>query len=153
MVRGHRWVRGDWQICGWLKSKIKIKDRTTKINPLNKLAKFKIFDNLRRSLLSIFVILLILSSVINFIITKKFIWSINILALIAYSIPTLLDLVNFVIFKKNINPEFVSAHKNMVKVISGIQASIYRGILEISFLPYKAYMMLNAIIKTIYRLI
>jgi len=152
MVRGHRWVRGDWQICGWLKSKIKIKDRTTKINPLNKLAKFKIFDNLRRSLLSIFVILLILSSVINFIITKKFIWSINILALIAYSIPTLLDLVNFVIFKKNINPEFVSAHKNMVKVISGIQASIYRGILEISFLPYKAYMMLNAIIKTIYRL-
>lgn len=152
MARGHRWVRGDWQICGWLKNKIKIKDGTTKTNPLNTLSKFKILDNLRRSLLPVSIIALILVSTINFIITKKFMWSINIIALIAYSFPTFLDLINYIIFKKNINPEFVSAHRNMIKVISGIKASIYRGFLEISFLPYKAYMMLNAIVKTIYRL-
>ena len=40
-LRAHRWIRGDWQIISWLKNK----------TPLNKLSKYKIFDNLRRSLI------------------------------------------------------------------------------------------------------
>ena len=39
--RIHRWVRGDWQLIGWLFS-----------NKISLLYKWKIFDNLRRSLLS-----------------------------------------------------------------------------------------------------
>ena len=152
MARQHRWVRGDWQICGWLKNTITIKDGTKKLNPLNNLSKFKIFDNLRRSLVPVLSIVLIFISILNGIITNNFIWSLNVLALIAFTMPTILDVINYIIFKKNVNSEFVSAHKNMIKVISGIKASIYRGFLEISFLPYKAYMMINAISKTIYRL-
>ena len=50
--RNHRWVRGDWQIIRWLKSK-----------RLNQISKFKIFDNLRRSVLKIFsLVLLVLSA-------------------------------------------------------------------------------------------
>ena len=48
MLRKYRWTRGDWQILKWLfKSK------------LNKLSKYKIFDNLRRSVLDIFLLTLI----------------------------------------------------------------------------------------------
>ena len=50
MNRLSRWTRGDWQLCRWLK----------KESPLNKLSKFKILDNLRRSLVPIFAMLLIL---------------------------------------------------------------------------------------------
>lgn len=150
--RSHRWTRGDWQICGWLRNTIEIKSGAKKINPLNKLSKFKILDNLRRSLVPIATILLILITAVNFAITKKYMWWLGAFALISYSISSILDIVNYIIFKKSINAEFISAHKNIVKVISGIKASIIRGFLEISFLPSKAYMMLNAISKTIYRL-
>lgn len=152
MSRGHRWTRGDWQICSWIKNTITIKNGIRKINPLNKLSRFKILDNLRRSLVPIATMILILVSAISFIISKEYMWGIGIFALVAFSMPTILDLLNYIIFKKNVNAEFVSAHKNMIKVISGIKASIYRGFLEIAFLPNKAYMMLNAIVKTIYRL-
>ena len=46
MNRLSRWIRGDWQITRWLKDK-----------SLNILCKYKIFDNLRRSLLEISVII------------------------------------------------------------------------------------------------
>ena len=42
ITRLSRWIRGDWQIIKWLKNK-----------KLNLLSKYKIFDNLRRSLLEI----------------------------------------------------------------------------------------------------
>lgn len=152
ITRAHRWTRGDWQICGWLKNTITTKSGSKKINPLNKLSRFKILDNLRRSLIPVTTLSLILLTIIYFIISKKYLWSIGIFAIVSYIIPTILDVINYIIFKKNVNSEFISAHKNMLKVISGIKASIYRGFLEITFLPNKAYMMLNAIIKTIYRL-
>ena len=62
MTRLARWIRGDWQIINWLKKEVYIKDnkqmQITKVkNPLNLLSKYKIFDNLRRSLfeISIFI--------------------------------------------------------------------------------------------------
>lgn len=152
MSRLHRWTRGDWQIASWLRKIIKIKDGTKKINPLNLLSKFKIFDNLRRSLVPISISLLIIFLILNYAIWNTFIWELGLLAIIAYIMPTILDCINFVVFKKNINANFISAHKNSIKIISGIKASIYRAFLEICFLPYKTYIMTNAIIKTIYRL-
>ena len=46
MNRLSRWIRGDWQITKWLGNK----------SPLNLLSKYKIFDNLRRSLFEISII-------------------------------------------------------------------------------------------------
>ena len=40
-LRLHRWVRGDWQLLRWMGS-----------SKLSALSKWKIFDNLRRSLLA-----------------------------------------------------------------------------------------------------
>ncbi len=151
VARMHRWVRGDWQIAGWLKKVITIKNGSKKANPLNTLSKFKILDNLRRSILPLISAILLIISVIlelnnlpNSLIT--------ILSVIAISIPTILDIINYIIFKKNINSELVSAHKNIIKTVSGIKSSIIRGFLELIFIPNKAYSMLNAISKTIYRL-
>jgi len=150
-TRQHRWIRGDWQIAGWLKNIITTKNGNKKINPINPISKFKILDNLRRSLVPIFVAILLMISafleilgILNLLVTT--------ISIIALTIPTILDILNYIIFRKNLNPEFISAHKNMVKTISGIKASIIRAFIDISFLPHKAYVALNAIIKTIYRL-
>ena len=58
--RLHRWIRGDWQIIIWLKDKIKNKRGEIKNNPLNILSKYKIFDNLVRSLLEVSSVLTII---------------------------------------------------------------------------------------------
>ena len=149
--RQHRWTRGDWQIFRWTKNVIKTKDNSKKINPLNILSRFKILDNLRRSLITVTVaILLVISTILEILnIPNTAIFLIAIISLVS---STILDIINYIIFKKNINAEFISAHKNILKSISGIKASIIRGFLEITLLPSKAYTMLNAIVKTIYRM-
>src|SRR6266513_3092553 len=48
--RQHRWIRGDWQIIDWLKSCLPVGGGRMKPNPLSAFNRWKIFDNLRRSL-------------------------------------------------------------------------------------------------------
>lgn len=52
--RLHRWVRGDWQNAGFIFGK----------NPLNGLSRYKIFDNLRRSLTPVLCLAAIFGSLI-----------------------------------------------------------------------------------------
>lgn len=59
--RKHRWLRGDWQIAGWLLSHVpgELVDRVS--NPISLISWWKIFDNLRRSLVepSVFLLLVV----------------------------------------------------------------------------------------------
>jgi len=49
--RAHRWVRGDWQIAGWIFPHVPQASGGRGVNPLSLLSRWKILDNLRRSLL------------------------------------------------------------------------------------------------------
>ena len=48
--RRHRWIRGDWQIAQWMLPRVPLADGGTEENPLSALSRWKVFDNLRRSL-------------------------------------------------------------------------------------------------------
>ncbi len=48
--RRHRWIRGDWQIAAWILPRVPAAGGGTTRNPLSLLSRWKIFDNLRRSL-------------------------------------------------------------------------------------------------------
>jgi cyclic beta-1,2-glucan synthetase len=50
--RNHRWTRGDWQIAWWLFPYVRDHNHRWQRNHLSLLARWKIFDNLRRSLLA-----------------------------------------------------------------------------------------------------
>ena len=50
-ARLHRWVRGDWQIARWLFRSVPDANGQTVPNTLPIIARWKIFDNLRRSLM------------------------------------------------------------------------------------------------------
>ncbi len=136
MTRLMRWIRGDWQIIPYLKSK------------LNKLSKYKILDNLRRSLIEIFSILnLIFLGII------KLFFNVNIslyviLTLVSISIASIIDIANYIVFRK----ENIKTQKKFTKKIDGLKASIYRGLISIFTLPNKAYLSLVSIVKTIYRM-
>ncbi|NEX22798.1 cyclic beta 1-2 glucan synthetase [Thiorhodococcus mannitoliphagus] len=48
--RRHRWIRGDWQIARWLLPRVPGRDGRACRNPLSALSRWKLADNLRRSL-------------------------------------------------------------------------------------------------------
>ena len=143
MLRLHRWIRGDFQLIGWLNKTIITRDGEKHTNPLSKLSKFKIFDNLRRCQVPVFALILILMGL--FLKIK----SVYFLGLICVLFPSLLDLGNYIIFKKN---EANVAYRNIVKTISNLTASLIRGFMELAFLPNRAVKTLDAAIKSMYRL-
>ena len=55
MSRRHRWIRGDWQIASWLWRRVPAFEGR-EANPLDALSRWKIFDNLRRSLAPAFLL-------------------------------------------------------------------------------------------------
>lgn len=146
--RLHRWIRGDWQIIIWLKDKIKNKRGEIKNNPLNILSKYKIFDNLVRSLLEVSSVLTIIYMCILDCFYKIKIWPIITTVLIAVLTPTVIDVINKIVFKR----EGEKRQKTFNKTLSGINASLLRGLFTLATLPDKAYMSANAICKTLYRL-
>jgi cyclic beta-1,2-glucan synthetase len=53
VARRRRWIRGDWQLLPWLMSRVAGADGRKLPNPLSGLSRWKIFDNLRRSLVPV----------------------------------------------------------------------------------------------------
>ncbi len=128
MNRLSRWIRGDWQISDWLKS-----------DKLNLLSKYKIFDNLRRSIFDISIIIGIFATIKIKVLTLFFI--------LPVIISQILELLNKLIFKK----EGEQKLKTYTQKITGIKGILIRAILTLGCLPYKAYVELKSICQTIYR--
>jgi cyclic beta-1,2-glucan synthetase len=59
--RKHRWLRGDWQIAEWLRPQVPDESGQMVSNPLSMVSRWKILDNLRRSLVepSLFALFLL----------------------------------------------------------------------------------------------
>lgn len=132
--RNHRWVRGDWQITKWLFS----------IN-MNALSKFKIYDNLRRSVVKpVALFLIILGIVFNR-------WSFVIFSIISFEIIYILDIINYVLFKKSNIIGTIYSNKNFSKSLEDLPLNLVKIILELAFLPYEAIKNIDAIIRVINR--
>lgn len=147
MSRLARWIRGDWQITQWMFRKIRIKNGQKVENPLNFLSRFKILDNLRRSLFEITALSAIVLSIflkLKFNIKTGAIITVSFISII---IPMVMELLNIIIFRK----EDKEHERTFTPNISGIKGIFLRAVLSISFAPHKAYVCLSAIVKTLYR--
>ena len=60
--RRHRWIRGDWQIAAWLGWFVPGGEGRRLRNPISLLSRWKILDNLRRSLVPMALLVLLLAS-------------------------------------------------------------------------------------------
>ena len=138
ITRLSRWIRGDWQIIKWLKNQ-----------KLNLLSKYKIFDNLRRSLLEIseaFAIIYFtaLSKIYNISIARPLI-----IIILAIVFPYLLEIINNIIFKR----EGEQKQKTFTSKLDGYIGAICRGIIAFLVFPFKMWISLKAITKTLYRIL
>lgn len=58
--RLHRWIRGDWQLLPWLGRRVRNEKGERVENPISSVDKWKLFDNLRRSLSPVFTLVALL---------------------------------------------------------------------------------------------
>ncbi len=91
--RRHRWIRGDWQLVRWLLPGVPGPDGRRMKNPLSLLSRWKLFDNLRRSLVpSALTLMLLLGWMLP---PSPWLWTLSVTAiiLVPFLISSLLDLI------------------------------------------------------------
>ena len=144
MDRRHRWIRGDWQITQWLLPRVPGPDARRIANPLSALSLWKIFDNLRRSLVPASLILFMLAA-----------WTIApeiggfgaLLVVVIVILPGLLAAMLDVIRK----PSDLSWRMHVRDVMGAVGRHLGQVVITFALLPYDAFVSLDAIVRTLLR--
>ncbi len=143
--RRFRWIRGDWQIASWVLPWVPNEKGGWRRNTLSSISRWKIFDNLRRSLVSISLILLLISGW-TFLHDAWF-WSISISVLLI--LPSVLMAIRDLFSK----PQDISFKQHFKDSIDAVINHIFQNLFLITCLPYEAYYNIKAIIITLWRLL
>ena len=142
--RNHRWTRGDWQIAAWLFPRVP--SATGKANnPISLLSKWKIFDNLRRSLNFFFLTIFFVAGIF-WLPGANWIWVLAAFGIIAF--PTYITLSSDLLNR----PARVRWKLHMVKVWDNMRIHSIQAISTVVIAPHQAYVQLDAIGRTLYRL-
>ncbi len=148
IMRLHRWVRGDWQLLPWLRSRIVNKQGKRTANPLSALSKWKILDNLRRSLYTISLFVLIIGSM-TFLPGSPWRWLS--IAFLSMFLPLLLEIADSAFSRRHQTPNRLYSRSGKVKF--GLKGTLQYLLLQTVFLPYEAYVTAEAICISLFRLV
>ncbi|MCK4504265.1 MAG: cellobiose phosphorylase, partial [Candidatus Aegiribacteria sp.] len=135
--RLHRWIRGDWQLLPWLRSTVPDATGSSRQNDLSFLDQWKIIDNLRRSLLSPALLVLLVAGWL-WLPGSPLFWTFAVL-LIEFRCP-LTDTI-FEFFSK-------LKRKSSLKVTRPVKASWLRSMFALVFLLYETSITIDAIVAT-----
>ena len=142
--RRHRWIRGDWQIARWLLPGVPGPGASRQKNPLSGLSRWKIFDNLRRSLVPSALTLLLLLGWMA--LSPAWLWTLAVIGtfLIPPWVASLLDL-----FKK---PVEMLLSQHVAATVRSAGRSLAQSAFTLACLPYEAFFSLDAIGRTAWRM-
>jgi hypothetical protein len=141
--RKHRWVRGDWQILRWLLDRVPNESGESVRNPISTISRWKILDNLRRSLVEPATLLLFVMGWLWLPGTARY-WTIT--ALLIVFVPVLVQFV-FSIGRA------LAAEQNghIRKTIRDSLGSMFSAVLNFVFLGHQTLLMADAIVRSLIR--
>jgi cyclic beta-1,2-glucan synthetase len=141
--RKHRWVRGDWQIAQWLSGRVPDESGKLVANPISTISRWKILDNLRRSLVEPITFLLF---VLGWFILPggAFYWTIA--GLVLLLLPVFVQLA-FNLGRALWKLSFVGAREGFTTFATSFGFTI----LNLTFLPHHMFLSLDAIIRSLSR--
>lgn len=141
--RKHRWIRGDWQLLGWLGATVP-GPAGPEANRLSFLSRWKIFDNLRRSTVEMALLVLLLAGW-TILPGSPLRWTGLVLGLIAapWAVSLLFALVR--------PPLDKSWRAYYAAVGRDAATSVKQAALAVTFLPHQAFISADAIVRTLWR--
>src|ERR1017187_2197611 len=144
--RRHRWIRGDWQIAQWLLPRVPGPDARRIANPWSGLSLWKMFGNRRRSLVPAALLLLLLG---NWVLLPDLGATGPLLVLSIITLPAWLSMA-VELFRK---PREVSVELHLRGLVGSVGRQLGQALLTFVFLPYDAFISLDAIGRTLVRLL
>ena len=144
MQRRHRWIRGDWQIGNWMFPFVPGPNNKILKNPLSSLSKWKIFDNIRRSLVPIAIMILLLWGW-TFSLAPVF-WSTAVVLILF--LPAAVNLM----WTLSTRPADVIFSQHFIYSVKAASDQFFQQIVELACLPYEAYNNVDAIGRTLWRM-
>ncbi|HJV92437.1 MAG TPA: glucoamylase family protein, partial [Azonexus sp.] len=147
--RRYRWIRGDWQLAGWLRRRVPCACSGEAVrhqrNPLSALSQWKLLDNLRRSLVPAALMLVLLLGWA--LMPAAVLWTAAVIGILL--IPALcaagLDLAR--------KPGEVLFRQHLAAVADSVFRHGKQVAFELACLPYTAYFSLDAIARTLWRML
>ena len=144
VARRHRWIRGDWQIASWLLSQVPGSGASRQRNPLSGLSQWKIFDNLRRSMVpAALTLMLTLGWMLS---SQPYFWTMIVIGII-FS-PSLSGLILSLLRK----PDEVQARQHVALTMQSAGRHMAQQGLTLVCLLYEACFTLDAIVRTHWRI-
>jgi cyclic beta-1,2-glucan synthetase len=136
--RQHRWIRGDWQIADWIRPHVPRSEGRRGVNQLSWFNRWKILDNLRRSLIPAASLALL---------AVAWLTSPGIEAICA------LVVVAQLFFQTLAQPLTSATTRHGLKRFSPSKAAhdLLRTVVEAALIPHQAWLALNAIARVWYR--
>jgi len=141
--RFHRWIRGDFQNIPFLFKNLFVDNERYK-NPLSKIDKYKIFDNLRRELTPVFSLACILFASFS---GKRLSITLFFIAILSVIAPYLFSIFINVI-KGSITAFTTRTYSKTLSIISEL---LVKSIVYLMLLPQLVFVTLDASIRAIYR--
>jgi cyclic beta-1,2-glucan synthetase len=148
VARRYRWIRGDWQLAAWLWLRVPDLPRRARsvraLNPLSALSRWKLFDNLRRSLVPGAMLFLLLTG--WFQLSHPGLWLLSLLACLwlAPACATLFSLVS--------KSEDLSWLQQLAQAGHSAKHQTMLLGFELACLPFEALFALEAIVRTVWRM-
>ncbi len=147
--RRYRWIRGDWQIAQWLLPRVPGIDGRKRSNELSALSRWKIFDNLRRSVVPAALVLLLLTGWTA--VPPAWFWTLAVAGV--FLVVPLLSLALELIHP----PVDARMGRALIRHISSAARSAGRNFIQAAFtlacLPHEAWYSLGAILRTAGRML
>jgi cyclic beta-1,2-glucan synthetase len=141
--RKHRWVRGDWQIAQWLFGRVPDESGRLVQNPISTISRWKIFDNLRRSLVEPVTFLLLVFGWF-FLPGGARYWTIAVMVLLL--LPSLVQFgfgVGRAILKASV--------PTLLDGLSTLWGSLGFALINLVFLPHQMLLSIDAIVRATVR--
>ena len=142
--RSHRWTRGDWQIMRWLFPKVPDGEGRRVRNSLPLISRWKILDNLRRSLVAPSLLLWLVASCVLFP-GSPFRWSLFVFFVIAF--PVYLHVSTGLLM----HPRGIPWTSHFWSLWGDFRTNTAQIALSFVFLPHQAWLMCDAIVRALYR--
>ncbi|MCH5276813.1 MAG: cyclic beta 1-2 glucan synthetase [Desulfovibrionaceae bacterium] len=138
--RRHRWIRGDWQLLPWLLPRVPRRGGGRERNPLSTLSRWKLFDNLRRSLAPPALLIMLITGWL--IAPQPLLWTLGLAALLFA--PSLAD---FITGLAGTGP----GDSRPRALLHCLKPQLAREFLNLAWLPFEAGYCLDAIARTLWR--